>query len=274
MNLGIFAKTFTRPTLAGVLDAVQAHGLSVIQFNMVCAGLPALPDEIDPALAAQIKAEITARQLTMAAVSGTYNMIHPDPAERQAGLRRLSVLAAACRPMGATVITLCTGTRDPHNQWRGHPDNQTLAAWRDLTLAMDAALDLAEAYDLTLAIEPELANVVDSAAKAARLMAELRSSRLKAIIDPANILPAGTLPRQREIIDEALDLLGPHLIMAHAKDLSADGQAGNVAAGSGRLDYAYYLAGLRRIGFNGPLIMHGLTEAQVPQTVEFLRGLL
>ncbi len=43
MRLGIFAKTFVRPTLGETLDAVKAHGLDCVQFNMACAGLPPMP---------------------------------------------------------------------------------------------------------------------------------------------------------------------------------------------------------------------------------------
>ena len=43
MQIGIFAKTFVRPTLDATLDAVAAHGVRVVQFNLSCAGLPTLP---------------------------------------------------------------------------------------------------------------------------------------------------------------------------------------------------------------------------------------
>src|SRR4051794_10871764 len=112
MQLGIFAKTFQRPSLEATLDAVAAHGLTHVQFNMSCAGLPTLADEIPAALCQRIARACEARGLTMAAISGTYNMIHPDPAHRADGLRRLGVLAAACGAMGVPVITLCTGSRD------------------------------------------------------------------------------------------------------------------------------------------------------------------
>src|ERR1044071_8934922 len=112
MHIGIFAKTFVRPTLAQTLDAVVAHGIKYSQFNMACAGLPNMPDQIDPAVASTIRQELVARNLTMSAVSGTYNMIHPDVNQRRDGMRRLRVLAAACGQLGTSTITLCTGTRD------------------------------------------------------------------------------------------------------------------------------------------------------------------
>ena len=209
--------------------------------------------------------------MEMAAVSGTFNMIDPDRARRLDGLRRLGVLASACRGMGTSIITLCTGTRDPEDMWRRHPENDSDGAWSDLVESMGRALELAEAHDVVLAFEPELANVVDSAGRARRLLDELRSPRLKVVIDPANLFPAGQLPRMREVLDEAFALLGRDVVLAHAKDLSRDGEAGHEAAGRGVLDYDHYLHLLRAGGYDGPLILHGLAETQVASSVAFLR---
>src|SRR5262245_17110617 len=144
MRLGIFAKTFARPTVEKVFDAVRAHGLESVQFNMACAGLASLPGRIEPELAERIGRAAHARGLEIAAVSGTFNMIHPDPARRRDGMRRLRVLAAACPRLGTSVITLCTGTRDPDDMWRRHPDNDSAAAWADLVASMREAVGIAE----------------------------------------------------------------------------------------------------------------------------------
>ena len=93
-------------------------------------------------------------------------------------------------------------------------------------------------------------------------------------MDAANLFHAGELPRMRAILDEAFALLGDDIVIAHAKDLSRDGDAGHEAAGTGLLDYDYYLARLRAAGFDGPLILHSLDEAQVDASVAFLRGKL
>jgi sugar phosphate isomerase/epimerase len=74
MQLGIFARTFTRPTLAEIFDAVVAHELHCVQFNMACVGLPSLPDHIEDAVSAHIRMEASSRKISIAAVSGTYNM--------------------------------------------------------------------------------------------------------------------------------------------------------------------------------------------------------
>ena len=270
--IGIFAKTFPRPSLEETLDAVAAHGIRRVQFNLSCAGLPSMPDAIDPVLAARIRQAHEARGIAMSALSGTFNVIHPDVAIRRDGLRRLAVLAGACAALGTEIITMSTGTRDPDDMWHGHLDNATPEAWRDLLASMAEAVRIAETANVTLAFEPEVSNVVDSAQKGRRLLDEVRTPRLKVVLDPANLFHAGELPRMRAILDEAFDLLGTDVVLAHAKDLTQDGEAGHAAAGTGLLDYDRYLTLLGGLSHDVPLILHGLDEAQVANSVAFLQA--
>ncbi|MCE2749841.1 MAG: hypothetical protein LW715_14095, partial [Rhodobacter sp.] len=94
MRLGIFAKTFAGDDPGNVLGAARAAGFACVQYNMACSGLPAMPDDIPAAVAAAVRAASAQTGVAVAAVSGTYNMIHPDLAVRAAGLRRLGVLIA------------------------------------------------------------------------------------------------------------------------------------------------------------------------------------
>jgi sugar phosphate isomerase/epimerase len=272
MQLGIFAKTFTRPSLGETLDAVRAHGLGCVQFNMSCTGLPPLPETIPSELADSVMEETNRCGLEMSAVSGTFNMIHPDTEKRREGLRRLGVLAGACGRLGTSVITLCTGTRDPEDMWQHHPDNGTPGAWRDLLASVERALEVAEKHGVTLALEPEVNNVVASAEKGRRLMDEMRSPRLKVVMDAANLFRQGELPRSGEVLQEAFELLGEDIVIAHAKDVKNTGEV--FATGRGELDYNRYLENLREVGYEGPLILHGLEESEVEGSVAFLLGKL
>lgn len=277
MEIGIFATTFleekeTPPDLDGILDRITDLGLRAVSFDALCLGLPSMPDAIEPAQATRVRQAFAARGLKMVSLSATFNMAHPHPTEREVGLGQLQVLAANAHAFGTDLLTLCTGTRSTQSIWRNHPDNGTDEAWADMRSTMEQAIAIAEKYNVRLGIEPEVANVVSSPARARRLLDEMRSDRLTIVIDGANIFPAGTLPRQREILDEAFALLGDAIGMAHAKDLTRDGAAGNVAAGTGLLDYAYYIDLLRQCGFDGALVLHGLSAAQAPGCVAFLRS--
>jgi sugar phosphate isomerase/epimerase len=133
------------------------------------------------------------------------------------------------------------------------------------------ATEIARRTHAVLAFEPEVNNVVNSAMKARRLLDEIASPYLKVTIDPANLFHTGQLPRMREILDEAFALVGKDIVLAHAKDLDHDGDAGHLAAGQGKLDYDRYLSLLHSYRFQGPLLLHGLSAAQVPGCVAFLR---
>ena len=272
MQIGIMSRTFVRATLEEELDAVANHGISCMQFGLSSAGVTELPTHIDSGLCHRIREEMAARNITMTALGGTYNMIHPDLQQRADGLRNLRVLASACEGLGTSVITLCTGTRDPNSMWRRHPDNDLPEAWDDLVVSMRQAIQVAEEYQVTLAFEPEVANVVDSAIKARRIIDQIGSPYLKVVMDGANIFHTGELPRMREILDEAFALLGEHIAFAHAKDLDRDGEAGHLAAGKGLLDYDQYLSLLNDVDSDVPIILHGLSEAEVDGCVAFLRG--
>lgn len=271
LPIGILTNTFQQPSLDGALDAIASHGLRHVQFDLNCAGLPSMPDEIDEHTAQQIAAALAVRGITMSAVSGTFNMIHPDEVVREMGLRQLDALAGACSALGTSVITLCSGTRNTDSMWRRHPDNDTPDAWRDLVASMQRAAAIAEKHEVTMAFEPEVNNTVDSAQKARRLIDEVGSLRIKVVMDGANIFHAGELPKMTDILKDSFDLLGNDIALAHAKDLDHDGDAGHLPAGKGKLDYPLYLSLLKASGYAGPIILHGLREDQVDDCVAFLQ---
>ena len=270
----LLATTFTTGTLEERLDAAKACGLACVQMSMACANLPEMPDQLPADLPSRIRREASARGIAIGSLTGTFNMCHPDAEHRRTGLRRLRVLAEACAQMGTSAIHVCTGTRNPNSMWRPHADNGSPEAWRDMAACVREAADIARQANVVLAFEPEMSNVVDSARKARRLLDEIGSPHLKVTIDPANLFHAGELPRMKEILDEAFALVGKDMVLAHAKDLDRDGEAGHKAAGQGVLDYDRYMSLLRKVHFKGPLLLHGLSVAQVPGCLAFLRAKL
>jgi sugar phosphate isomerase/epimerase len=291
MRLGIFAKTFERARFEDVLDAVASHGLTCVQFNFSCVGLPTLPESIDPRVVAGIRekfdggassASPTSGEqsrprrdrppIAIAGISGTFNMIDPDERKRRDFMNRLPVLAQATRALGCELISLCTGTRDPQDMWRAHPENNSPQAWRDLLRGMETAVRVAEEHDVVLGVEPEVGNVVSGVRKARQLLDELQSPRVKIILDPANLFHRGAVVRIRETMEEAFQLLGTDIVMAHAKELAPDGSVGTLPPGRGILDWNYYLDTLARMNFSGALVMHGLAEKDIGGAARFLRS--
>lgn len=262
MRIGIFESVFPRPTLDASFQAVKEAGFSSVQFDYASAGLGLDPQRAPESVVSHVHDVARGAGVDIAAVSGTFNMVHPDAAIRERGLAALDAIASTCRVLGTSIVTLCTGTRDATSMWQAHPDNGSPGAWTDLLGCMEAALAIADRHDVQLVIEPEPANVVRNADRALALIEEMADPPLKVVLDPANILAGDPDRTPAAALDHAFDLLGDHIILAHAKDLDAAGSF--CAAGTGIVPWDHYGDLLREISFAGDVIFHSLTERQVP----------
>jgi sugar phosphate isomerase/epimerase len=271
-TLGLLSPEFPSVSLSANLDAIAATGAVSVQFDLASAVGQTFPSELSQDAVEAINAGFSARQLTLAALSGTYNMIDPDPQARAAGAEGLNRVIALAPRLRTNIVTLCTGSRDTSSMWRRHPGNDTPEAWGDLLVQMEKAVRVAEKYGVTLGVEPEIGNTINSVHKARRLLDEIRSPQLKIVMDGANIFQRGQLPNMRKVLDEAFELLGSEIALAHAKDLDKDGEAGQVAAGRGRLDYRYYLKLMRISGFEGSIILHALKPDEAKDRLAFVRS--
>jgi len=272
MTPGIFARTYASKDPVALFAQVREDGFTTVQFNLSCAGLESLPAQLPPGIGQAVLAAARANGLTLCALSGTYNMAHPDAAHRKAHRAGFANVLTAAREMGVSLVTLCTGSRDVSNMWRAHPDNATPEAWADLRDELDWALRMAEETDLLLAIEPEPGNVITNASLARRLLDEVGTRRLGIILDAANLLPPGALPKQAYIVAEATDLLGGDLFLVHAKDIDPQGKV--VAAGHGAVDLPAFVARICSTDYDGPLVGHGFEEADAPAVAAYLSSLI
>jgi sugar phosphate isomerase/epimerase len=272
MRLGIFAKTFAGDDPLMVLGAAHEAGYDAVQYNMACSGIGSLPAEVTPATAEAVRSAAEASKMEIAAVSATYNMIHPDPERRAAGRQAFAAIAAAATAIGTGLITICTGSRDAEDQWRAHPDNQGADAWRELVDEFAKILPIAERHGVTIGVEPERANVIDSAARARKLLETLKSDRVNIVLDAANLVEHAPERDWQAIVESAADLLHGKIALAHAKDRTVDGKV--VAPGLGAVDFAHFVRALHAVGFDGALVTHGLAAGEAASAAQFLRATL
>jgi sugar phosphate isomerase/epimerase len=275
MRLGIFAKTYDRADVASCLQAVADAGIPATQFNLSVAGLPTIPDAPVPdAVVHQIRAAAGQASVALAAISGTFNAAHPDPAHRQAYLDRFPHLCAAARDLQIDVITLSSGSRDPDDMWRWHPDNADPQAWADSRTTLRAVAALAEDHGLTFAVEPEHSNIVATAEQAIMMLDQVGSPALKIVYDAANLLDPDDYDAAAaaDAISRDIATLGPHIVLAHAKELIA--HRAPAAPGAGLLPWPLIVQTLHEIGFDGTLVTHGLPETSVPLAVATLSAAL
>ena len=272
MHVGIMSGHFKRPSLEESLDAIRALDIKHLQFNMASAHLNGPIEEEIESAGPHIREQLDKRDMVIAALGGPVNMVHVDPEKRQQAIDRMAVLIAACEHVGTSVIATCTGSRDPESMWRFHPDNASEATWQVLCSTLEQVLPIAEGAGVTIAFEPEFNNVASDAKTSRRLIDDMRSPNLKVVMDAANIFGENDLSRMTEVLDEAFELLGEHTVVAHGKDLDHGGDAGHLAAGTGKLDYDHYVKLLCGLPNEVAVILHGLSEEEVPGAAAMLRG--
>ncbi|TGV53117.1 sugar phosphate isomerase/epimerase, partial [Mesorhizobium sp. M2D.F.Ca.ET.160.01.1.1] len=98
------------------------------------------------------------------------------------------------------------------------------------------------------------------------------STRLRIVLDPANLFERASADEARAIVAEAVERTAGHIALAHAKDRFADGRF--ATAGQGIVDFADFIARLKAAGFDGPLVTHGLSAGDAPGVARFLKELV
>jgi sugar phosphate isomerase/epimerase len=275
---GVMVREVRRPTFDDALERIHDMRFECVQFNLNVLGLATVPESLPSGKAGEIGATFWAYGLSVAAVSGTFNTAHPDDSVRKAGIAGIKILCESAEAMGTRVITLSTGTRDPENLWRAHPENDSDAAWTDIAGSMAKMIKIAEANSVILAFKPEATNEVNTIEKAVKLLDQIDSENLKVVLDPVNLLTADTITAQKDIFTNAFSLLSDRIALVHASDLTGWNDTGGTVkrapAGKGLIDYPSFIKLLKRSVFQGPVILHGLEEADMPASRDMIADLL
>jgi sugar phosphate isomerase/epimerase len=229
--------------------------------------------------------------LEIAAISGYVNLVAPDPEKRRKGREDLHALLRDARRLGSPYVVTETGTRHPDDDWAPHPDNGLPEIYGLLVESIAVTAALARDHGAMLLLEPSAGNVIDTPAKAARLLRDVGSPAVGLVADPANYVDGSNLEKSNELLEALFAEVGPAIRLAHAKDFRRfDGIAREVhfhstdpalyggveypAAGLGDLDYDRYVALLRRHCPDVPFILEHLDESDAARAKSFIDGKL
>ncbi|MBC8530703.1 sugar phosphate isomerase/epimerase family protein [Gehongia tenuis] len=262
MKLGAYTPEIKRGSVEEVFAAIRDYGFEAVQFDYLSHGGVELPERVDGAMTDRIRAAAEAAGIEIAAINGTYNMASPDPAVREEGFRGFSEVARSAKALGCRLLTLCTGSRNPDSMWRWHDDNDSPEAWRDMVREVERAAALAEELDLLLGIEIEASNVVHSPVRARQLFDDMASKSLKLIYDGANLFSTGDVSEETvlAVMARTFDLFEEDIALVHGKDLARRPGVHFAVCGEGIVDFDYFLERCRKMGYTGPMIIHGVKE--------------
>lgn len=279
MHLSIFSSVITGKTPAEVARKTRDYGLRSVQF---------VPDEVNIGWGFdgngaqgpfELWADAYAREgIEICAVAGYINLLPRNLEERERNTELFASFLRRMKRIGVRYISTETGSLSPKGAWTPDPANQTPEAWSQFRSVTDRLVEVAAEQDVVILYEPYVANVTETPERGVTLVREVNSPHLRMMMDPTNWFSA--------------DLAKPDLVdatirrgfaaerglydLAHAKDvlpaMPGDELPGLPGPGKGILNYPLYLQLLLEDDYDGPLIMEHMTEAQIPECIEFVQG--
>jgi sugar phosphate isomerase/epimerase len=196
---------------------------------------------------------------------GVYtNLIHPDPAERKDNMAYFE----AMMKVGAHMDVRAFITEAGHYYAPDRPAPRVEhhfqeEVWKTMVATGRELAQMAEGYNATVLFEPFYRHFLASAKRTRLYLEEVGSPRIRALLDPANLLEVNDLA-------EMFDQLAPWIDCLHAKDRRLHVDRG-VPAGQGDLDYLRFVTLATQRTPNVPLILEYVGAKDYKQTLAHLR---
>ena len=262
MRTGICTSDFKPSSVETIFKRINSYGISAIQFTYASFMMDEIPERIGDDTLIQIQRYSEKYDIEIVAGTATFNMIDPDEGRLEENIRRMDQMCAANKKLGCSILSLCTGTLNPNSMWAPHPDNCSEVAWQKLLQSMKRVVSIADKYDMTLAIETEASNVVMTPERARMLMDQIGYSRLKMIIDCANLFLPGQAHRENvdSVIQNAFQCFGKDIVLAHGKDIAGTDGIQFVPTGEGIVNFDLFLDCLKQYGYTGDILLHGIYQ--------------
>lgn len=193
-------------------------------------------EALTPGLAMYLK-NLYAKNHVDCAVLGCYlNLANPNKEQLAAVIHRYLAHIRFASWLGCGVVGTETGA--PNETYTFVPESHSEEAFQTFEANLRPVVKYAESMGVVVAIEPVWSHIIYTPKLARRLLDEVASPNLQIILDPVNLLGIGNYQQQVEIVDEAIDLLGPDVAVIHIKDFVVeDGKLKSVGAGLGQMDY-------------------------------------
>lgn len=240
MNIGIRLHD-TRPgTLRERLGFVAAQGFRCVQLAMGKAvpgfQMNAAPELLTEDLAAEVREELGNAGVSCA-VLGCYLKLAAADEETAQEVRE--IYRAHLR-FAAQIGALCVGTETPPAEGPEGKACRTEEAYHLFLNRMRPLVQAAEELGVTLAVEPVCTHIIHDADRAVRMLEDLKSDRVKIILDAVNLIDTEHVGGAGELVRDAVRKLGGQVCVLHMKDYLPQPEAVRprpVPCGQGEMDY-------------------------------------
>jgi sugar phosphate isomerase/epimerase len=195
---------------------------------------------------------------------GVYtNLIHPDSSERKANLAYFEAMMKVGRAMDVRTLVTEAG-HYLADKPAAVPYDLREDVWKTMIATGKQLAGLAEQYDVTVLFEAFYRGFFATAKRTRLYLEEVGSPRLRALLDPANLLELNDL-------EEMFQQLKPSIDCLHAKDRKLHVDRG-VPAGQGDLDYRKFVTLAAEHAPRAPLILEYVGRKDYRQALAHLQS--
>jgi len=238
MRLGIRLHDTKKLPIEERLADVRSRGFTCghMALAMVLQEYPTTDEAMTPGFAMYLRRIFAENQLDIAVLGCYLNLATPNQRQLAETTHRYMAHIRFASWLGCGVVGTETGA--PNETYTHVPECHGEEALQTLIANLRPVVKYAEQMGVVLAIEPVCRHIASTPARARRVLDEINSPNLQIILDPVNLLDIGNYKQQAEIVEEAIDLLGPDVAVMHLKDFVVEnGELKSVAAGLGQMDF-------------------------------------
>jgi L-ribulose-5-phosphate 3-epimerase len=214
---------------------------------------------------------LTEKGISVALLGAYFNPVHSDPAIVTAGIDafkanlRIAHLFPNQPPVGSE-----TGSFHD-TPWIYDPRNRTEDGYQQTKKVFRDLKDYAESIGTSMAIESAAGHVIYSYEQQARLLQELNSEHVFAIVDLFNLLTTENFAARDSIFEGALRTLGKKVRIIHIKDGALqNGELIQCAPGEGFFHYDVMASAIKRYAPNATVIFEGVKADKILTAKEVL----
>jgi len=215
----------------------------------------------------EIQRAFARHDVVIAEVGRWCNLMDADPQKRAANLKTVTEGLALAEAVGARCCVDIAGSFNPKVWYGPHPKNIT---GEFFDLAAENARKIIDA------VKPKRSKfcyemmgwaLPDSADSYLRMIKAVDRPGFGVHLDPCNLVNSPErFYRNRELLEECFDKLGPWIASCHAKDVTWDVEMQvhfrEVTLGTGSLDYRTYLKRLAALPGDVPLMIEHMAGAE------------
>ncbi|AIQ52188.1 sugar phosphate isomerase/epimerase family protein [Paenibacillus sp. FSL R7-0331] len=273
IRFGTLAHTAGCLPLDTLVSTLQAHDIDFVQLALTKAiqDIDLSPGKFSPALANYIGEKFDKAGVRIGVLGCYIDPINPDPAVRRAEINRFKEHLRFAKQFGAPMVATESGGLTTYQS--ADPERYEELGWQTFRATLEELAEEAEKWGVFVGIEGVSSHTLASPQHMRRILDEVPSSNIGVVFDPCNLI-GQDVGRQDEIVDSSLDLFGDRIILAHLKDIYAEGSGYRHGVPGGGLFHTAEF--FRKLQARKPMLDVSLEEITLPvmnDTVALLHSL-